>query len=267
MSDIGLTHVALPVRALDASVAFYAQYANMHPVHRRRGVVWITDRTRPFAIVLIETSNEIKPLLPMAHLGVGVESKEAVDRLCELARQSQCLVREPENSGPPVGYWALIRDPDGHTLEVAYGQELGLAVHSEESSMVLSNYLFFTTSCEQALAFYTQCGLGTVVTMVRHGENGMPVSNESMRGKVMHSQFEGSGVRFYASDNDDAEPMRGSAMIFMLTDAEHTRVLFARLADGGRITTPLAVQPWGDYFGKLTDRFGVQWMFNCASRP
>ena len=30
--------------------------------------------------------------------------------------------------GPPVGYWALIRDPDGHTLEVAYGQELGRAV-------------------------------------------------------------------------------------------------------------------------------------------
>ena len=36
--------------------------------------------------------------------------------------------REPEDSGPPVGYWALMRDPDGHTLEVAYGQELGHAV-------------------------------------------------------------------------------------------------------------------------------------------
>lgn len=23
---------------------------------------------------------------------------------------------------------------------------------------------------------------------------------------------------------------------------------------------------WGDYFGSLTDRFGVCWMFNCASR-
>ncbi len=26
--------------------------------------------------------------------------------------------------------------------------------------MLLSNYLFFTTACEQALAFYTTCGLG-----------------------------------------------------------------------------------------------------------
>jgi hypothetical protein len=27
-----------------------------------------------------------------------------------------------------VGYWALLRDPDGHTLEISFGQELRLAV-------------------------------------------------------------------------------------------------------------------------------------------
>ena len=128
MTDIGLTHVALPVRSLAASVAFYGKYACMQTVHQRPGVVWISDRTRPFALVLIETSNEIKPLLPMAHLGVGVRSREEVDRVCRLAREEQCLAREPEDSGPPVGYWALIRDPDGHTLEVAFGQELGNAI-------------------------------------------------------------------------------------------------------------------------------------------
>jgi catechol 2,3-dioxygenase-like lactoylglutathione lyase family enzyme len=126
MSDIGLTHVALPVRSLDASVAFYARYANMHEVHRRRGVVWLSDRTRPFAVVLIESSSEIRPLLPIAHLGVGVASHDDVDRLCERARADACLLREPEDSGPPVGYWALLRDPDGHTLEIAFGQEVGL---------------------------------------------------------------------------------------------------------------------------------------------
>ena len=128
MTDIGLTHVALPVRSLPASVAFYGKYAAMQTVHRRPGVVWVSDRTRPFALVLIETANEIKPLLPMAHLGVGVRSREEVDRLSRLAREEKCLARPPEDSGPPVGYWALIRDPDGHTLEVAFGQELGNAV-------------------------------------------------------------------------------------------------------------------------------------------
>ena len=128
MPDIGLTHVALPVRSLDASAAFYALYAGMQAVHRRPGVVWLSDRTRPFAVVLIQTAGEVKPLLPIAHLGVGVRSRADVDRLCELARDNGCLLRAPEDSGPPVGYWALIRDPDGHTLEVAFGQEVGLSV-------------------------------------------------------------------------------------------------------------------------------------------
>lgn len=131
--------------------------------------------------------------------------------------------------------------------------------------MTLSNYLFFTTTCEPVLDFYINCGLGQVVATLRYGENGMPVRTESMRDKIMHAQFEGPGVRFFASDNDDTEPMRGSAMIFMLDDRDQTKRLFNLLADGGQITTLLAVQPWGDYFGKLTDRLGVQWMFNCTS--
>ena len=128
MSDLGLTHIALPVRSLDASVAFYETYAAMHVIHSRHDVVWISDRTRPFAIVLIQTTGEVRPLLPMAHLGVAVASREEVDRLCHVAESAGCLLKPPEDSGPPVGYWALLRDPDGHTLEISYGQELKLAV-------------------------------------------------------------------------------------------------------------------------------------------
>jgi PhnB protein len=129
----------------------------------------------------------------------------------------------------------------------------------------LSNYLFFTTTCEEALAFYAQCGLGRVVELVRHGQNDMPVMHEAMRGKVMHARFEGPGVLFYASDNDDAEPMRGTAHILMMDDRDRTRQLFERLGEGGTVTTPLGIQPWGAYYGKLTDRFGVQWMLNCST--
>ncbi|MBJ7312899.1 VOC family protein [Rugamonas sp. CCM 8940] len=130
--------------------------------------------------------------------------------------------------------------------------------------MHLSNYLFFTTTCEQALEFYTRCGLGQVTEVLRFGVGGMPVRNEAMRNKIMHARFEGEGVLFFASDNDDAEPMRGSAHILQMSDRERTTQLFARLAEGGKVTTPLEVQVWGDYFGKLTDQFGVQWMLNCS---
>ena len=131
--------------------------------------------------------------------------------------------------------------------------------------MQLANYLFFTTTCEEALAFYEGCGLGRVTGLMRHGAHGLPIATEAMRGKVMHARFEGPGILFFASDNHDAEPMRGSAQMLIMDDRDSTDRLFARLGDGGRITTPLADQPWGSYYGKLTDRFGVQWMLDCLA--
>jgi catechol 2,3-dioxygenase-like lactoylglutathione lyase family enzyme len=128
VKDVGLTHVALPVRNLDTAVAFYAKYARMQTVHRRPGVVWLSDKTRPFAIVLLEAEDVPNPLVPFAHLGVGCESREEVDRLSSLAQNEDRLIGGPLDYGPPVGYWAFIRDPDGHTLEVSFGQEVGLAV-------------------------------------------------------------------------------------------------------------------------------------------
>lgn len=42
--------------------------------------------------------------------------------------------------------------------------------------------------------------------------------------------------------------------------------LFAALSAGGKVEMPLQVMFWGDYFGSLTDKFGIQWMFNCRSK-
>lgn len=129
--------------------------------------------------------------------------------------------------------------------------------------MHLANFLFFTTQCEEALAFYDQCGLGRTVECKRYGEDGVPASNEAFRGKIAYARFAGPGIEFFASDNDDAEPMRGSAHYLVIDSREETGRLFASLSQGGVVTTPLAVQPWGGYYGKFTDRFGVQWMIEC----
>ncbi|MDJ0571002.1 MAG: VOC family protein [Pleurocapsa sp. MO_192.B19] len=134
MIDIGLTHIALPVSNIERSIEFYSTYADMQVIHRRIdsetgvAVVWLTDNTRPFAIVLIQT-NPVNPILsPLAHLGVGCSSRQQMDTLCDKARSEGVLIKEPQDSGYPIGYWAFLRDPDGHTLELSYGQEIGLTV-------------------------------------------------------------------------------------------------------------------------------------------
>ena len=134
MIDVGLTHIALPVSDVERSIEFYSTYAGMQVVHRRIdaqegvAVVWLSDRTRPFAIVLIQTNSVHSVLSPFAHLGVGCKSREYMDALCEKARQEGVLIQEQKDSGYPVGYWAFLRDPDGHTLELSYGQEIGFTV-------------------------------------------------------------------------------------------------------------------------------------------
>jgi catechol 2,3-dioxygenase-like lactoylglutathione lyase family enzyme len=134
MSDLGLTHVALGTNDVEATIAFYERYARMRVVHRRadpasgRSVLWLSDLTRPFVVVLVEMDAVDATLSGFAHLGVACESRDEVDRLCRLAREEGRPTMGPFDSGYPVGYWAFIGDPNGHNLEVSYGQEVGLAV-------------------------------------------------------------------------------------------------------------------------------------------
>jgi lactoylglutathione lyase len=139
MTDLGLTHVAFAVRNLEASIDFYQRYAAMTVIHRRLDartsfqVAGLSDFTRPFIIVLIEGPGlDDTPLGPFGHLGVGCASRDQVDTLAASASAEGILVKEATDSGPPVGYWALIRDPDGNTLEVAHGQGVGFTLEQVE---------------------------------------------------------------------------------------------------------------------------------------
>lgn len=126
-------------------------------------------------------------------------------------------------------------------------------------------YLYFKGACADALAFYAEHGLGTVGELRRY--DGTPAAErygEAWRNKVLHSLFEGPGIRFYAGDGPDSEPMKGCAFLLELTDIAAASELFAALSAGGRVTLPFAKQHWGDHYGNFTDKFGVQWAINCS---
>lgn len=135
MNDTGLSHIAFVVKDLEASIRFYEHYAGMTVIHRReaggaiRAVAWLTDFLRPFALVLVESEAlDDTPLGPFGHLGVACASREDVDRLAQQAEQEGILRKAPTDSGPPVGYWTYIADPDGNTLELSYGQAIAFTI-------------------------------------------------------------------------------------------------------------------------------------------
>jgi catechol 2,3-dioxygenase-like lactoylglutathione lyase family enzyme len=134
-SDVGFTHVALPVSDLERSIAFYERFASLQVVHRRGQpstekscVAWLSDLRSEFVLVLVETKQVGHPLGPFAHLGVAVASDAELDHLCATARSEGWLREGPTESGPPVGRWAFLDDPDGHTLELSFGQQVRWAV-------------------------------------------------------------------------------------------------------------------------------------------
>ena len=133
--DVGLTHIALPVRNADTSAAFYARFAGLHVAHRRDDggttVVWLADGERPFVLVCIE-HEDVSPQLAgdYAHIGIGCRDREDLDARLADARIAGHTVIGPHDYGPPVGYWAIVVDPDGHNLELSVGQEIGAALTS-----------------------------------------------------------------------------------------------------------------------------------------
>jgi uncharacterized protein (TIGR00725 family) len=130
MSDHGLTHCGLECRDLDRSIAFYARYGGFEVVHRRPGVAWITDRTRPFALVLVEV-DLVRPVGPFAHLGFACGTRAEFNRLVEIARVEGVLREGPHEGNGPAGTWAFLDDPDANTFELSVGQSVGVAVAAE----------------------------------------------------------------------------------------------------------------------------------------
>jgi PhnB protein len=133
--------------------------------------------------------------------------------------------------------------------------------------MQTTPHLYFRGACEDALKFYQACGLGEIRLMRKY--EGTPMAERdggAWRDKVLHSLFEGPGLRLFAGDGPDSESMKGSALLIEEDDPAIASALFAALSEGGRVTVPFKQQFWGDYYGNFTDKFGVQWAVSSSAK-
>ena len=125
-----LTHVALWTSDIQRSVDFYRKYCGLEVVHDRNEadggrVVWVGERKRPrFVIVLIKRPVAHSAPNSFAHFGFSCRSREEVDERAALGRDDGILELEPRDAGPIVGYFCMIRDPDGNSVEFSFGQAI-----------------------------------------------------------------------------------------------------------------------------------------------
>ena len=131
-------------------------------------------------------------------------------------------------------------------------------------SSLLNPYVNLRGQAREALEFY-QGVFGGELAISTFGEFGM---EGAAADQVMHGQLDTpKGFTLMVSDAPEDMPgTEGSNITICLSgdDVEDLTGYFHGLAEGGEVTTPLEKQMWGDLYGALTDRFGVDWMANIS---
>jgi PhnB protein len=142
----------------------------------------------------------------------------------------------------------------------------------------VGTYLNFPRNTEEAFNFYKSVFGGEFVGpgFMRFREipptPDTPPIAEADKDLVMHVELPIlGGHRLMGTDAPESMGFTvysgNNVHISLETDTkEQTYKLFNALANGGKVTMPLADMFWGAYYGSCTDKYGIQWMFNCPKK-
>jgi PhnB protein len=139
-----------------------------------------------------------------------------------------------------------------------------------------STYLNFSRNTEEAFNFYKAVFGGEFNGIARVGDIPAPPEtsriSEEDKQLVMHIELPIVGGHLLMG-TDAPESMGfkvnvgNNIHINLEPDTRsETKQLFDALAEGGTVTMPLQDMFWGAYYGSCTDKYGIQWMFNCTEK-
>ena len=128
----------------------------------------------------------------------------------------------------------------------------------------INSYITFNGNCREAMTFYRDC-LGGELILQKIAESPMAAQMPSEMGaKILHSSLMNEEIVLMASDMCDKNSLEGSKIKLCVecSNEEEIELFFTKLSLGGNIKTPLHQTFWGAMYGELTDKFGMDWMFN-----
>jgi len=128
-------------------------------------------------------------------------------------------------------------------------------------------YLNFDDNTRDAMTFYHKA-LGGDLQMQTFAEAKVP-GPPGAENRVIHARIVNGPVILMASDSPPGMSVIAGNNYHINIDcddkAEVDRLMKA-LGEGGTVKMPAQDMFWGAYFGMLTDKFGVNWMFNAEQR-
>lgn len=133
----------------------------------------------------------------------------------------------------------------------------------------INPYLNFPGNTEDAFNFYKSVFGGEFLAVMRFKDlpNCGPVA-ENEKDKIMHIALPiGKSNVLMATDALESMGQKLSngnnySIAISPETEEEAQQLFKGLSAGGQVMMPLEKAAWGDLFGMLTDKYGIQWMVN-----
>ena len=137
-----------------------------------------------------------------------------------------------------------------------------------------STYLNFPRNTEEVFNFYKSVFGGEFSGggVARLGDFPNPELAEEDKNLILHIELPILGGHVLmgtdAPKSMGFQLTQGNNIHFNLEPdtREETNRLFSALSTGGVVTLALQEMFWGAYYGTCTDKFGIQWMFNCTEK-
>ena len=132
--------------------------------------------------------------------------------------------------------------------------------------MKVQAYLAFNGNCQEALNFYGDLFNASVENRQTYQDADIDVPS-SYRDKLQHAELKGKGLHFMAYDASPDTPINHGNQVHMsvdLDDKEKAEEVFSALSQDGQTHHKFREREWG-YFGRCTDKFGINWMVNFNS--
>ncbi len=127
-------------------------------------------------------------------------------------------------------------------------------------------YINFQGRAREAMEFYHKVLGGKLDMLAMDNEGKMhPAAPDE---KLMHARLLTDSAIIMGTDGSpEHPPTHGDNMAISLigSDKEMMTKAFSELAEGGKIKMPLDESSWGDTFGFLEDKFGINWMFDITT--
>jgi PhnB protein len=140
--------------------------------------------------------------------------------------------------------------------------------HERERTLKLTPFLLFEGNCAEAMQFYQSC-LGGDLSLTKLGDTPMkPQFPEEQHQKITNAILKSGPREVTATDwlHPTRRPLQGNTTALYITGegCDELSPIFEKLRSGDpKLLVELRRMPFGIY-GRLTDRYGVEWFFRGA---